>query len=192
LLVAFAAGWPLSAATKTQTFTVNGWSCGSCAAATRIALKKLDGVEDVRTDYAKREASVTYDDAQLGPEKILQAIENLGYKAAVKAVSTGNSGLAERNTARDAPASAERVSFFEVPLECGAAERLGCGSAAKPLLKALEKDSRVHEAKINHSGTVLAVVWRDPEQARSGAVEAAFKARDLETDRLGGSARDNA
>jgi hypothetical protein len=81
-----------------------------------------------------------------------------------------------------------------VPLECGAAEGLGCGSASKPVLKALDRDPRVQEAKINHPGTVLAVVWKDLEQARSGvaAVEAAFKARDLETTLLRGPARDRA
>ena len=196
LLLVFAVAWPLSAATKTTTFAVKGWTCGSCASATRIALKKLDGVEDVTTDLDKMEATVTYDDARIAPEKMVQAIEKLGYKATVKTASasaTASPG-SDKGAAVNAPQSPERVSFFEVPLECGAAADLGCGSASKPLLKAVEKDSRVHEAKINHLGTVLAVVWNDPEQARSGAVavEAAFKARDLETTLLRGPARDKA
>lgn len=196
LLLAIAVAWPLSAATKTATFAVKGWTCGSCAASTRIALKKLDGVESVKTDNEKMEATVTYDDAKIAPEKMVQAIEKLGYKATVKAASasTAASPAPDRSAAVNAPQSPERVSFFEVPLECGAAADLGCVSASKPVLKALEKDSRVHEAKINHPGTVLAVVWNDPEQARAGAtaVEAAFKARDLETTLLRGPARDRA
>lgn len=196
LLLAFAVAWPLFAATKSVTFAVKGWTCGSCAAATRIALKRLDGVENVKTDHDTMEAIVTYDDAKVGPEKMVQAIEGLGYKATVKAAasSSGSSPRVEKNTILDAAVSPERVSFFEVPLECGAVEGLGCGSASKPLLKALEKGPRVKEAKINYAGTVLAVVWNDPEQARSGAaaVEAAFKARDLETALLRGPARDKA
>ncbi|MGH9368038.1 MAG: heavy-metal-associated domain-containing protein [Thermoanaerobaculia bacterium] len=188
--------WPLLAATKTVTFAVKGWTCGSCATSTRIALKKLDGVEDVKTDHEKMEATVTYDDAKTAPEKLAKAIEKLGYKATVKAAAqpSVSSPRSAKDAAANEPASLERISFFEVPLECRAAESLGCGSASKPVLKALERDPRVKEAKINHPGTVIAVVWNDPEQARSGAaaVEAAFKARDLETTLLRGPARDKA
>ncbi|MEP7132191.1 MAG: heavy metal-associated domain-containing protein [Acidobacteriota bacterium] len=196
LLLAIAAAWPLSAATRTATFAVKGWTCGSCAASTRIALKKLEGVESVKTDTEKMEATVTYDDAKIAPQKMVQAIEKLGYKATVKATLASSPGFldSDKVAAVNAPQSPERVSFFEVPLECGAAADLGCGSASKPVLKAVEKDSRVHEAKINHAGTVLAVIWIDPEQSRSGAasVEAAFKTRDLESTLLRGPARDKA
>ncbi len=195
LLVAFALALPAVAATRTATFEVKGWTCGTCAAATRIALKKLDGIEDVRTDYGKMEAVVTYDDAKVTPERMARAVAKLGYKATVKAAAiSASSTRPQAGTTLEAPVSAERVSFFEVPLECGAAEALGCGSASKPVLKALERDSKVKEAKINYPGTVLAVVWNDPEQAHSGAVavEAVFKARDLETTLLRGPARDKA
>jgi mercuric ion binding protein len=195
MLVAFAVGWPLLAVTKTTAFEVSGWTCGSCAAATRIALKKLDGVEDVKTDPDKKEALVTYDDSKVTTERMVQAIAKLGYKATVKAAApSASSPRPQAATVLDAPVSPERVSFFEVPLECGASEGLGCGSASKPVLKALDRDPKVKDAKINHAGTVLAVVWNDPEQAVSGAatVEAAFKARDLETTLLRGPARDRA
>ncbi len=186
----------LSAATKSVTLSVSGWTCGSCAAATRIALKKLDGVESVKTDHEKMEAIVTYDDSKISPEKMIQAIEKIGYKATVKAAAQSSklSPRSSKGAAPNEPPSAERVSFFEVPLECGAVQGLGCGSASKPILKALERDPSVKEAKINHPGTVLAVVWNDPEQARSGAaaVETAFKARDLETTLLRGPARERA
>jgi len=192
--LALALAWPALAATKTVTFAIKGWTCGSCAAATRIALKKLDGVEDVKTDVEKAEAVVTYDDTKVAPEKMVQSIAKFGYRATVKTSAAPSAGppLAKSDTQVDAPASPERVSFFEVPLECGAVEGLGCGSASKPILKSLGRDARIAEAKINYSGTVLAVVWKDPLQARSGAsaVEAAFKKRDLETALLQGTARE--
>ncbi len=81
--------WPALAATRSVTFTVTGWTCGSCAASTRIALKKLDGVEEVKTDHQKMEAAVTYDDSKVTPEKMVQAIQRLGYKATVKAAPSG-------------------------------------------------------------------------------------------------------
>jgi len=196
LLLGFAPAWFALGDTKTVTFDVKGWTCGSCAAATRIALRKVDGVEAVKTDLEKAEVSVTYDDTKTGPEKMVEAIERLGYRATVKA---GTSSPASSNASRQAstasgPGSAERVSFFEVPLECGAAEGLGCGSQSKPILRALERDPSVKEARINRAGTVLAVVWNDPAQARSGVpvVEATFKDRDLETALLRGAERDAA
>ena len=196
VVLVLAAASSLQAATKTAVFEVSGWTCGSCAAATRIALKKLDGVEDVKTDNEKKEAFVTYDDSKVTTDRMVQAIAKLGYKATVKTAGApaASAPRAQGAKALEGPESAERVSFFEVPLECGAADGLGCGSASKPVLKALDRDPRVQEAKINYPGTVLAVAWKDPEQARTGVatVEAAFKARDLETTLLRGPARDRA
>ncbi len=192
-LACFGMAAALSAAMRTVTLHVGGWTCGSCAAATRIALKKLDGVEGVETNLGKAEAVVTYDDSKIAPDKMVQTIERLGYNAAVKSSSDANSP-ASRKAPLNPPATPEPVTFFEVPLECGAAEGLGCGSASKPVLKALDRDPRVKEAKINYPGTVLAVVWKDPSQAPAGIeeVKAVFKQRDLETAALRGAARQKA
>lgn len=195
LLIALMLAWPALAATKSVTFAVEGWTCGSCAASTRIALKKLDGVGDVKTDHVKMEAVVTYGDAKVAPEKMIQAIEKLGYKATVKAAapSSAASPRSGKDSASSAPPS-ERVSFFEAPLACCAAEGLGCGSLSKPILKELERDARVAEARINYPGTVLAVVWKDPAQAASGAaaVNDAFKKRDLQASPIRDTSRDKA
>lgn len=195
LLLAVTMARPALADSKSVTFVVTGWTCGSCAASTRIALKKLDGIEEAKTDHQKMEAAVTYDDSNVTPEKMIQAIQKLGYKATIKAISSGAaSPTPPKGATVDAPQAGERISFFEAPLECGAVEGLGCGSASKPILKSLERDAGVAEAKINYAGTVLAVVWKDPGQARSGAseVEVAFKARDLEPALLWGTAREKA
>jgi hypothetical protein len=95
---------------------------------------------------------------------------------------------------KKAPRSPERVSFFEVSLACCAAEGLGCGSLSKPILRELEHDVRIAQARINYPGTVLAVVWKDPAQAGSAAavVDDAFKKRDLEATPLSGPERDKA
>ena len=61
--------------------------------------------------------------------------------------------------------SADALSFYEVPLACPAARGLGCGSAAKPVLQALEKKSNVQEAWLDHSGTTLAIVWKKDAKA---------------------------
>lgn len=197
VLVALAVAWPLQAATKTAAFEVNGWTCGSCAAATRIALKKLDGVEDVKTDHEKKEALVTYDDSKVTTDRMVQAIAKLGYKATLKngaaaASSPRSQSSAPPIAAKDTGPSSERVSLFEVPLECGAAEGLGCGSTAKPILNELDRNSRVAEARINHPGTILAVVWKNPNDRSDGAVEALFDKHHLAAATLKGEVRDKA
>lgn len=62
--------------------------------------------------------------------------------------------MAEADNAR-----ASEVSFFAVPLVCGAAPHLGCGTLAKPVLSQIEKEVSVREAWLNRQGTVLAIVW---------------------------------
>lgn len=199
LLIALAVVLPTLAATKTVALDVKGWTCGSCAVSTRIALKKLEGVQNVKTDHEKAEVIVTYDDSKVTPQRLIQAVERIGYSATVKGVvegmpapatkkSTAQVGLPESNLVP------EEMSFFEVPLECGAAADLGCGSAAKPILRELEKDAKVATAKINRPGTVLAVVWKEPSLAPAGIpfVVSAFEKNDSEAVTLHGPAREKA
>src|SRR5205814_2021508 len=96
-------------------------------------------------------------------ERMVQAVAKIGYKATVKAGTPSvNSSQPRASTSIEAPVSAERVSFFEVPLECGAAEALGCGSASKPVLKELERNSKVKEARTRtRTGTIAASMSRD-------------------------------
>ena len=199
LLLAVAFAGPLVAATKTVTLGVKGWTCGSCAASTRIALKKLEGVEDVRTDNQKKEAVVRYDDTKVTPAKLIEAIERIGYSATIQAAAAASTGPAlsqgvSKAASSNAVRAAERVSFFEVPLGCEAAEGLGCGSMAKPILRELDGKDEIAEARINHPGTLLAVVWKDAARSGPGRaiVEKAFGQRDLETALLEGEARDKA
>src|SRR5213593_3382306 len=105
--------WPALAAKKTVTLGVKGWTCGSCAASTRIALKKLDGVENVKTDHEKMEAVVTYDDSKVTPERMIQTTEKIGYSATVKAVVDG----APTPSARPEKSTAKGGAEANLPLE---------------------------------------------------------------------------
>jgi hypothetical protein len=58
--------------------------------------------------------------------------------------------------------NAETVAFYDVPLVCGAAPSIGCGSRAKPLLIDLERQTSIKEAYLNRTGTIVAIVWRGP------------------------------
>ena len=72
------------AATKSATLEVQGWTCGACASATKIALKKLDGVTNVTTDVEKSEVDVTYEEGKVSTQRMIEAVQKIGYKAKVK------------------------------------------------------------------------------------------------------------
>lgn len=62
-------------------FAVDGMTCGGCEAGVRVKVGKLDGVEKVTASYREGRAEVTYDPAKVKPERIIAALEELGYTA---------------------------------------------------------------------------------------------------------------
>jgi hypothetical protein len=56
----------------------------------------------------------------------------------------------------------EIITFYDVPLVCGAAPAIGCGSRAKPLLMDLEQRTAIKEAWLNRAGTIVVIVWSGP------------------------------
>ena len=181
-LAVFSIAFAVTATERTVRFSVSGWTCGSCAAASRIALKKLDGVEEVTTNAAKKEAVVRYDETQVGPEKMVATLARLGYRAVL---------APDRPAASAASGESGEASFFEVPLGCAAVKNLGCGSLATPILDELEDDPQVAQAWLNHEGTILAVVWKGNGPAaaadRRVRVANAFQKSGLEVQPLAGS-----
>ncbi len=67
--------------TVTATFHVTGMTCGGCEVAVERAVKKLEGVDKVKASYKDERAVVTYDPSRVTPERIIAAIETLGYQA---------------------------------------------------------------------------------------------------------------
>ena len=86
------------------------------------------------------------------------------------------------------------VSFYEVPLACPAARGLGCGSAAKPALQALEKKTSIQEAWLDHPGTTLAIVWKKNAMAdlRSSEIQSVADDRGLTLHEIKGEHREDA
>src|SRR6266705_1205073 len=62
-------------------------------------------------------------------------------------------------------ATPDQISVFKAPLVCPAAPQIGCGSASKPILLDLERQSGVLEAWLNRAGTRIAVVWKPDADA---------------------------
>jgi len=90
--------------------------------------------------------------------------------------------------------NADQVSLFRVPLRCGMAPEIGCGSLARPLLVTLERTPGITEAWLNQAGTMLAVVGNKnfTDERRVQAVKAALEAEDMLSEELRGQARDAA
>jgi hypothetical protein len=61
------------------------------------------------------------------------------------------------------------TNFYQAELVCPAVPKIGCGSAAKPLLIELERDAHVKEAWLNRAGTIVAVIWKEDLSSRKRA-----------------------
>jgi copper chaperone CopZ len=72
---------PTTAAVKTVVIPVEGMSCLSCAARIKRTLAAMDGVIEVSVDLAKRQARVRYTEGRVTPERLVEAINNIGYRA---------------------------------------------------------------------------------------------------------------
>ena len=72
------------AAEQTVTLDVPGMTCITCPITVKRALRKMEGVVSVETDYEKREAVVIYDDEQVKPADLELATTEAGYPAKVK------------------------------------------------------------------------------------------------------------
>ena len=69
---------------KQVKIAIEGMHCTSCAQGIKAMLKRTPGVIAAEVSFEQREAVVEYDPERTAPEKIVGAIEKLGYKAKVK------------------------------------------------------------------------------------------------------------
>ena len=75
---------PAWAAIQTVMLSVPGMTCAACPITVKMALSKVDGVQEVNVSYKKLEADVTFDDTRTTIEALTKAVENAGYPAFVK------------------------------------------------------------------------------------------------------------
>jgi len=87
--------------------------------------------------------------------------------------------------------TADRISVFKAPLVCPAAPQIGCGSASKPILLDLERQTGVLGAWLNRAGTIIAVVWR-PESSAENRRNVAAELKEDRAAEMEGTSRDEA
>jgi periplasmic mercuric ion binding protein len=74
----------LAAAPKTVTLDVKNMTCGVCPITVKKSLEKVVGVSDVKIDFAKKTAIVTYDPDKTKPEAFTHATANAGFPSFVQ------------------------------------------------------------------------------------------------------------
>ncbi len=67
---------------------ISGMSCAACSARIEKSLSKIEGVAEASVNLALETARVRYDDAVLGPEDIVAAVEKAGYGAVIEEQET--------------------------------------------------------------------------------------------------------
>lgn len=67
--------------TVKKKFKIEGMDCGACCMLIDGALEDIDGVKSSSTNYAKCECEVEFDPDKVKEKKIVQTIEEAGYKA---------------------------------------------------------------------------------------------------------------
>lgn len=81
---ATAAQGPAQAELAVAEFAVEGMTCGGCALATEMAVRKLDGVTSADADYdestGEGSCTVTYDPSVVTPDRIARAIRGAGFE----------------------------------------------------------------------------------------------------------------
>lgn len=65
----------------TVVIPVEGMSCVSCAARIKKTLSAIDGVGHVEVSLGERSARVRFDSSRLSPNRLVAAINGLGYHA---------------------------------------------------------------------------------------------------------------
>jgi copper chaperone len=61
-----------------KTFTVTGMKCEHCEARVENALKELNGVNSAKADHNANNVTVDYDEANVTPEQMTEAVNALG------------------------------------------------------------------------------------------------------------------
>lgn len=76
-------GW---AAQQTVTLSVPGMTCATCPITVKKALTRVDGVIDVKSNLAKRETTVIFDNTRVKVDVLTRATREAGFPSTVAQV----------------------------------------------------------------------------------------------------------
>ncbi|MFA5645493.1 MAG: heavy metal translocating P-type ATPase [Candidatus Ratteibacteria bacterium] len=110
------AGYRLISHESSQTteLSIKGMTCASCAAAIERAVKKVEGVSEMRVNLATNQGTVSYNPSIASVDQIQLAIHNAGYDSSIREESS-----TEKEDTREIQSLKKRVviaTFFSIPL----------------------------------------------------------------------------
>jgi mercuric ion binding protein len=73
---------------RSATLNVSNMTCATCPITVRQALTKVKGVTRAVVDFEKKQATVTFDDAQTNVPALVKATTNAGYPSTVAPADT--------------------------------------------------------------------------------------------------------
>lgn len=73
---------------STTRLAIKGMHCTSCAMNIDGDLEDTPGVKEAKTNYARQETVVTFEDNQVTTSELIAVIQKLGYDATVKTNAT--------------------------------------------------------------------------------------------------------
>lgn len=62
-------------------FKIEGMHCSSCAMSIDFDLEDQEGIKSAKTNYAKQESEIEFEEGKVNSKKILETILKTGYKA---------------------------------------------------------------------------------------------------------------
>ncbi len=68
---------------QTKIINIDGMTCQGCVASIYNATADIEGLTNMSIDLSANNATVTFDDSQTSADKIVSAIEDAGFDAAV-------------------------------------------------------------------------------------------------------------
>ena len=63
------------------TLSIEGMTCAHCEMTVSKALKEISGVKSVKVSLDEKTAFIEYKSTKTSPKKLIEAVENAGYKA---------------------------------------------------------------------------------------------------------------
>ena len=98
---------------QTQTLSINGMTCGGCAARVEKALRSVPGVTEVSVNLASDTAMVTYPQGALQIDALTKATSDIGYPATAATKDTTQNQAVKR---REEAAEGARAFYFAAAL----------------------------------------------------------------------------
>jgi len=171
-----------SRAGQRVTLDLGGMTCATCAARIEKELNRVGGVTVANVNFATEKASVIFDPSVVEPEKLVKAVEGIGYRAAVEGEPETLAGpgrlTATADTAGPAGAGGS-VAARKVVLPV---QGMTCASCVARVERALTGTAGVSAASVNLA-TNRATIEYDPSKVslpdlKKAVADAGYEALD--------------